>query len=62
LASASLGRGQSPSEAESDDPSEAEGICLANDDNSFSFHRNIATKQIAIFECLQFTTLFKYNK
>jgi hypothetical protein len=25
-------------------PSEVEGICLANDDNSFSFHRNIATK------------------
>jgi hypothetical protein len=43
-------------------PSEVEGICPANDDNSFSFHRNIATKQIAIFECLQFTTLFKYNK
>jgi hypothetical protein len=43
-------------------PSEVEGICLANDDNSFSFHRNIATKQIAIFECLQFMTPFKYIK
>ena len=55
-------KNRSPSVAEGDDPSEAEGICLANDDNSFSFHRNIATKQIAIFKCLQFTTPFKYNK
>ena len=62
-------RGQSSSEVknvtqakQSRSPSEAEGICIANDDNSFLFHRNIAPKQIAIFECLQITTQFKYNK